>query len=588
MKMKRIAIIDREKCLKEKCGYICQKVCPGVLMGEETVVIDKDGYPIISEILCTGCGICPKKCPANCITIINLAQEFGEIIFQYGVNMFRLYGLALADQTGVIGFIGKNGIGKSTALKILGGILIPNFGEYEKKPDLDFAIKKLNPNQANYFKKLKNNQIKISLKPQQIDKLNTVFSGSVIEFLKKINSDEQKINYIIENFKLSKILDKSISVLSGGELQKVVIAGAFLKEADLYYFDEPASYLDIYERIEIAKLIKKLGEQKSVIVIEHDLAIFDYLVDFVYIFFGQENAYGVISNKKNSRVGINQYLEGYLKEENIRFRDYEIKFQKSASEQPRSQIAFSYPSFSKTFDGFKLKAQEGNILEGEVVGIIGRNSLGKTIFVSILGGLINPDDSSNFNVSKKTISFKPQYIKIKEDMLVLDYLKQNNLDAYFFEQICSKLNINSLADKYLSQLSGGELQRVEIAKAIATKADIYILDEPSAFLDIEQRLNLSWAIQQLISNSSKACFVVDHDLVFLDAISNRIAVFEGESSVYGFANAPQNKKDGFNKFLKSVGITLRRDIDTNRPKINKPDSRLDKEQKEKDQYYYLE
>lgn len=91
----RIAIVDREKCAKGKCGYLCQKVCPGVRMGDETVTVDAEGFPVISETLCSGCGICVRKCPANAIKIINLPHEAGKLIFQYGVNAFRLYNLPL-------------------------------------------------------------------------------------------------------------------------------------------------------------------------------------------------------------------------------------------------------------------------------------------------------------------------------------------------------------------------------------------------------------------------------------------------------------------------------------------------------------
>jgi len=582
--MTRIAIIDREKCIKEKCGYICQKVCPGVMMGQETVTIDKDGYPVISEILCTGCGICPKKCPTNAISIINLAQEIGQPIYQYGINMFRLYGLALPAE-GVVGFIGKNGIGKTTALHILSGIIKPNFGDYTKEYDYEQISQKLSIVENQYFKKIQQKSIKISLKPQNIQKISEVFQGKVKDLLQK-TLEKENINKITELFELEKILDRDIKQLSGGELQRLAIAIATGKEADIYYFDEPASYLDIEQRLKIAQIIKDLAQRKQLILIEHDLTIFDYLVDFVYIFYGQENAYGIISKIKNARAGINQYLEGYLKEENVRFRNYELKFEKVASEQPRNEIMLTYPNLKKTYPNFEFNAEAGQIYKGEVIGIIGKNSLGKTIFANIISGNLESDMSLDIK-NRYKISYKPQYIKPKKDISVLDYIKENKIDGGFFEELAVKLNINSIADKYLDQLSGGELQRVEITKTLSAQADIYILDEPSAFLDIEQRLNLATLIQRLISNYNKCCFVIDHDLLLIDAIANRIIVFEGKSSEYGRANKPENKKDGFNRFLAGLNITLRKDKETYRPRINKPDSRLDREQKEKGQYYFV-
>ena len=128
---KRLAVIDREKCEPKKCGLLCIRVCPGVRMGDETIKEDEKGQPIIAEDLCTGCGLCVKKCPYEAISIINLPEETGEPTHRYNVNAFALYGFP-APQKGITGLIGRNGIGKSTLLKIMSGNLIPNRGEYQK------------------------------------------------------------------------------------------------------------------------------------------------------------------------------------------------------------------------------------------------------------------------------------------------------------------------------------------------------------------------------------------------------------------------------------------------------------------------
>lgn len=582
--MPRIAIVDREKCLKEKCGYVCQKVCPGVLMGDETVTVDSEGFPVISEILCTGCGICPKKCPADCITIINLATEQGVPIFQYGVNDFRQYGLPL-PQKGVTGFIGKNGIGKTTALRLLAGQLIPNFGKYEKKWTYDEIYPKLGIEETAYFKSLSGKKLKISLKPQNVDKIPAAFSGRIKDLVAK--ADERgKYDEAVALFDLDDCLGKDISEVSGGELQRAAIAATYCRDADLYYFDEPASYLDIEQRLKVGKALKTLSDAKRVIVVEHDLALFDYLSDYVYVFYGQENAYGVVSTLKNTRVGINEYLGGYLRAENTRFRDTEIKFVAGASGVERkADVKFHYPAMSKTFLQFKFNSEEGSIRKGEVVGIVGPNATGKTLFVKMLAGVEKSDTGDN-GVGKLKVSYKPQYVKAVEGMTVRQLYEGQKLNAMFFEEAHRKLNVATLMDKELNALSGGELQRVAIVFALSQDADIYLLDEPSAYLDIEQRLHLSSLVQRLIGSSDKAAFVVDHDLVFVDEISSRIAVFEKKGPQEGAGHAPQSKRDGLNKFLKKMDITLRRDPDSGRPRINKADSALDREQKEAGQYYY--
>ncbi len=552
-------------------------------MGDETVTVDSEGFPVISEILCTGCGICPKKCPVKCIKIINLVSECGRVYHQYDINAFRVYGIALA-QKGVTGFIGRNGIGKTTVLHLLSGAIWPNMGDYKNPPKIESLSKQMPKAEFEYFKKLKDSKIKVALKPQNVDKIPTVFRGEVRELLEK--TDERNVlEHAIELFDLQNVMDKRISQISGGELQRVAIAACWCKDADLYYFDEPASYLDIEQRLRMAKALKELGEQKKVVVVEHDLALFDYLSEYVYVFFGQENAYGIVSSLKNTRAGINQYLQGFLKEENMRFRDYEIKFQKNVASTRKSKVKFAYPEFSRKFREFEFSSQKGEIREGEVVGIVGKNAIGKSLFVKMLAG-VEKSDNENELEYKMNISYKPQYVKMDEDILVSELFYKNKLNAQFFEEATRKLGVNSLMDKKLNTLSGGEMQRVAIVNALSKDADVYLLDEPSAFLDVEQRLNFAALVQRLIENSDKVCFVVDHDLVLVDAISSRIMVFEGEGSKKGFANAPANKKDGLNKFLKDLDITLRRDIDTARPRINKPGSVKDREQRAEGEYYY--
>jgi ATP-binding cassette subfamily E protein 1 len=186
------------------------------------------------------------------------------------------------------------------------------------------------------------------------------------------------------------------------------------------------------------------------------------------------------------------------------------------------------------------------------------------------------------------ISYKPQHVKAEQEIEVRELFSSKEISAFVFEQVRKRLGINSLMDKKLTSLSGGELQRVSIAFALSKEADIYLFDEPSAFLDIEQRLEFSSLLNSLMSNSKKAAFVIDHDLVLLDAISSRMIVFEGKPGIEGKASSPSEKKESMNKFLSNLGITLRRDKDSKRPRINKEGSVLDREQKEAGEYYYYE
>jgi ATP-binding cassette subfamily E protein 1 len=141
-------------------------------------------------------------------------------------------------------------------------------------------------------------------------------------------------------------------------------------------------------------------------------------------------------------------------------------------------------------------------------------------------------------------------------------------------------------DKEVNTLSGGELQRVAITACLAAEADMYLFDEPSAYLDSNQRMNAARTIRRMMEKTGRSGMIVDHDIYFLDMVSDSMMVFGGEPGHHGIGEGPLDMRDGMNKFLSAVDITFRRDADTNRPRINKPDSRLDREQKSKGEYYY--
>jgi len=581
MATSRIAVIDRDLCIKEKC-YQCIKVCPVNRMGQECIVVDKEsGFPVISEVLCIGCGICAKKCPASCITIINLAKELEHPIYQYGVNAFRLYGLPIPKK-GTVSLIGKNGIGKTTTIKLLSKHLMPNFAIFDKKLSEKEILEKLPMETRRYFQQV-GKELKISQKPQYVDKLRDVFKGTVEELLEETAG--KKKNEIIDLFGMKEILKRKISQLSGGELQKVSMAVAYLQDADIYYFDEFTNYLDIGERLRAAVILKDLGEEKRVVIAEHDLTMLDYVSNYVHVFYGEENTYGVVSGVKNVRAGINEYIQGFLKEENVRFRETEISFSTRSETELKAATRFIYPELKKKFKGFEFKSEAGEIRKGEIVGLVGKNALGKSLLIKMFAGAEKPDEGELVGFEDVKVSYKPQYISA-EDVVVREMLEKQNLDSTVFEECKRRLKIHTLMEKKLTELSGGELQRIAITLALSRNADFYLFDEPSAFLDIEQRFQFAELLRKVITESEKSAFVVDHDIVFIDSIANRLITFNGKSSVEGHASKPMNKKDGMNAFLEEVGITMRRDKDTKRPRINKPGSNLDEQQKKSGEYYY--
>jgi ATP-binding cassette subfamily E protein 1 len=133
----RIAIVNAEKCKPSKCRQECKKSCPVVRMGKFCIeVTPKDKVAWISEELCIGCNICVKKCPFEAITIINLPKNLSSnMTHRYSANSFKLHRLPVPRAGQVLGLVGTNGIGKSTALKILAGKQKPNLGQFDSPPD---------------------------------------------------------------------------------------------------------------------------------------------------------------------------------------------------------------------------------------------------------------------------------------------------------------------------------------------------------------------------------------------------------------------------------------------------------------------
>ncbi|MCQ2972489.1 MAG: ribosome biogenesis/translation initiation ATPase RLI [archaeon] len=589
--MSRISILDKDKCQPKKCNYVCIDYCPGVRMDEDTIVIDENTKkPLISEQLCEGCGICTNRCPFGAIHIINLPEAIGDPIHRYGQNQFELFGIPPIPESTVLGLLGQNGIGKSTIMRILSGELIPNLGDWEKEDSWDEVINYYKGSSLqNYFKSLSNGEIKTIHKPQMVDQLPKVVKGNVGNLLSNVDETD-KMDYVCEQLDLTNVLERDMKNLSGGELQRVAIAATAVKDADFYYFDEPTSWLDVSQRLNAVKVIRSLAEEgKSVLVIEHDLATLDALSDNIHILYGQLGGYGVVSQRKGVRIGINAYINGFLAEENVRIRRNPIEFSiRPPTPEDEGESLSKYSNLNKEYEGFTLTADEGEIFHDEIVTAFGSNGIGKTTFAKMLAGVENP--TTGEVDEEVTIAYKPQYLVSNFEGTVQDYLFMN-APTYgsniFKSEIMNPFALDDLLEKDVKSLSGGELQRLAIACTLSQDAEIYLFDEPTAFLDVEQRLIAGRVIRKLVESRNAASLIVDHDIVFIDYISDRAMVFNGTPGLNGHASKPTDLRNAMNEFLSNLNITFRRDKETKRPRVNKLDSYLDREQKEQGEYYYL-
>lgn len=590
----RVGVLDMELCQPKKCGLECIKYCPVNKSGADCIVLNEEIKKArIDEDICNGCGICVKVCPFEAITIVNLASELAtDKIHQYGPNSFRLYRLPTPKKGEVVGLLGRNGMGKSTVVNILSGNLKPNLGRYENPPEWEEILKYYSGTELkSHFEKIKNNQIRASIKPQQIHHLTQAFDGTGKELIEKY--DERGVSQqLIKELGLENSIEHHVKELSGGELQRLAIATVASRDTDFYFFDEPSSYNDVFQRTSVARVIQSLAKMgKSVMVVEHDLTLLDFLSDFIEVLYGEPAAYGIVSNVLSTKVGINVFLDGYLPTENVRFRDKKFSFDVSSSStdefQAGSEIV-TYPKLEKKFPAFSVTVEPGMVRKGEILGIMGANALGKTTMMKMIAGVEKPDSG---DVDKKVkISYKPQYLQNDIDVEVIALLEKANgapiEGSQEEEQIVDPLKIKKLYNKSVKNLSGGELQKVAVVSCLLQKVDLYALDEPSAFLDVEDRIAVAKFLQRFVRSYGKSAIVIDHDIQLMDLISDTMVIFEGESGLRGHATSPMPKPEAMNRFLKSLEMTFRRDEHSLRPRVNKLESRLDKTQKTSGQFYY--
>ncbi|XP_041982803.1 protein Pixie isoform X2 [Aricia agestis] len=596
-KLTRIAIVNADRCKPKRCRQECKKSCPVVRMGKLCIeVTPNDKIATISEELCIGCGICVKKCPFDAITIINIPSNLEKhTTHRYSKNSFKLHRLPIPRPGEVLGLVGQNGIGKSTALKILAGKQKPNLGRFADPPDWQEILSHFRGSELqNYFTKILEDDLKALIKPQYVDQIPKAVKGTVGLLLDK--KDERKNQTeICAMLDLSHIRDREISALSGGELQRFACAMVCIQDGDIFMFDEPSSYLDVKQRLNAARTIRSLiHPDKFIIVVEHDLSVLDYLSDFICCLYGVPGAYGVVTMPFSVREGINIFLDGFVPTENMRFRTESLVFKvaESATEEEIKRMNhYEYPEMTKNMGDFKLRVMQGEFSDSEILVLLGENGTGKTTFIRMLAGNLEPDEGAS-QLPQLHISYKPQKISPKSQGQVRNLLHDKIRDAYshpqFITDVMKPMKIEEIMDQEVQNLSGGELQRVALVLCLGKPAEVYLIDEPSAYLDSEQRLVAAKVIKRFILHAKRTGFVVEHDFIMATYLADRVIVFEGTPSSNATAHAPQSLLNGMNKFLELLGITFRRDPNNFRPRINKHSSVKDIEQKRAGQYFFLE
>lgn len=348
----------------------------------------------------------------------------------------------------------------------------------------------------------------------------------------------ERVNRSFSKLQINHLKNRDIFRLSSGQKQQVAIASCYAMEPEIYLFDEPSANLDVLSIMRLAAIMEQLKRDgKTVIVLEHRLYYLSNLFDRA-ILVKDGRIHKTIDCKEAKALTADMLHKMGLRE----FKLLELKcsaIPAALREQENvlelTDVSFSYKE--KKCERIScpdlLRQVSFRACGGEIIGIVGKNGAGKTTLSRICCGLLK-ESGGTIKIDGKSLTAKQRLGKIYFVMQDSDYQlfsdsvlgelqigKGKNVSTEKCENVLKELNLWEWRDAHPAALSRGQKQRLTIADAISSDANVIFFDEPTSGLDWCNMMQVVKQLQKL-AEMGKIIFVVTHDFEFLAAACNRI------------------------------------------------------------------
>jgi len=534
----------------------------------------------------------------NYLSVENISKSFGERVLFEGLN----FGLNYGDK---VALIANNGSGKTSMLKIIAGKDVPGTGKVTLRNGIRIGYLEQEPvfNEKFTINELLYNSnaevVKIIREYESALEMQTNdYNDASAERFEKASLEMEKANgwnfdnelkQILSKFKIVD-LEAKVEMLSGGQKKRLALALLLIDAPDMLLLDEPTNHLDI-EMIEWLEEYLK-NQNITLLMITHDRYFLDRVCNHIleledgklYHHKGNYSYFLVKRDERESNFNVELSKAGRLMKKELEWirKSPKARTTKSKARVDNFEVIKNKATSKKIKQELKLEVKMsrvgGKILElkkvyksygdlkilsgfdytfknGERIGIIGKNGVGKSTFLNIITQSLKPD-SGKINVGETIVYgyFTQKGIQLKEDKRVIEVLK--DIAEVIVMSDNKKITASQLLEHfmfpsnmqytYVSKLSGGEKRRLYLLTVLMKNPNFLILDEPTNDLDL---LTLN-KLEEFLLDFKGCLILVSHDRYFMDKLTDHLFIFKGEGIIKDEYSSYSEYRTKLNKELK--------------------------------------